>query len=77
MRKSSEILHFSLYLKVDNAEKDTHSIFIIIYTVMLPIGVGIGWVINGLDDKISGFFFAASSGIFLYICSSYLVIEEF
>ena len=51
--------------------------FILLFASMTPIGIILGIIFAGTSDLIEGFFFAVSSGTFLYISASEVVIEEF
>ena len=51
--------------------------FILLFASMTPIGIILGIIFAGTSDLIEGIFFAVSSGTFLYISASEVVIEEF
>lgn len=75
--KSAEIVDFSLFLRLGKALGSTHLQFILIYSLMVPVGVGIGLLVESFDSNICSFFLAFVSGGFLYIGLVPLMIEEF
>ena len=51
--------------------------FILIFSSTTPLGILFGMIFSGKSIFLEGFFFAVSSGTFIYISASEVVIEEF
>lgn len=51
--------------------------FILIFSSTTPLGIVFGMIFSGKSIFLEGFFFALSSGTFIYISASEVVIEEF
>ena len=65
-------------INFNNAQLEYETVkFILLFASMTPIGIILGIIFAGTSDLIEGFFFAVSSGTFLYISASEVVIEEF
>ena len=72
-----EALTIGINFNNSQLEYDTIIKFILIFASMTPIGIILGLIFAGTSDLIEGFFFAVSSGTFIYISASEVVIEEF
>jgi zinc transporter ZupT len=60
-----------------NTEKDTYVRMIILFSFFTPMGILIGILLYGTSPIIQGCFLAFSSGTFLYISASEVIVEEF
>lgn len=69
----------SIGINFNNSQIDYDTIlkFILIFASTTPLGIILGMILSGRSDLIEGFFFAVSSGTFIYISASEVVIEEF
>ena len=72
-----EALTIGINFNNSQLEYETIIKFILLFASMTPIGIILGIIFAGTSDLIEGFFFAVSSGTFLYISASEVVIEEF
>ena len=50
---------------------------ILIFSTTTPLGIGIGWYLSNFSDIITAVFFSISSGTFIYIAASEIIVEEF
>ncbi len=60
-----------------NTERVSYIRMIILFTVFTPLGILIGMFVIGADPMTQGIFLAISSGTFLYISASEVIVEEF
>ena len=51
--------------------------FIILYSLITPIGIGIGWLIKKEDQVVIAIFMSTTGGALLYLGASEVVVEEF
>lgn len=66
-------------INFNQSKIDYHSVqkFILIFSVTTPFGIFLGILFSGRSLFLEAFFFAISSGTFIYISASEVVIEEF
>lgn len=51
---------------------------IIIFSIFTPVGIILGIVLNNLESKVlEGIVLAMSSGTFIYVAGSEVIVEEF
>jgi zinc transporter ZupT len=60
-----------------NTERATIFRMIILFSIFTPVGILIGMFLIGADPLTQGIFLAISSGTFLYISASEVIVEEF
>ncbi len=60
-----------------NTDRVTYIILIVLFTAFTPVGILIGMFLIGADPLTQGIFLAISSGTFLYISASEVIVEEF
>jgi len=58
-------------------DKQTFIILIILFSMFTPIGILIGLVLAGGSMLIEGIFLAMSTGTFIYVACSEVIVEEF
>lgn len=50
----------------------------ILFTLFTPIGIGIGWILQSNGNRLmEGIILALSSGTFIYVACSEVIVEEF
>jgi zinc transporter ZupT len=60
-----------------NTEIGTYVRMIILFAIFTPLGITIGMILSGTGPLIQGIFLAVSSGTFLYVSASEVIVEEF
>ena len=60
-----------------NTERGSYVRMIILFAIFTPVGILLGIFVIGADPMTQGIFLAISSGTFLYISASEVIVEEF
>ena len=61
-----------------NTDKSLFVKLIIIFSIFTPVGIILGIVLNNLESKVlEGIVLAMSSGTFIYVAGSEVIVEEF
>jgi zinc transporter 1/2/3 len=57
--------------------KITFISLIIIFAIFTPIGIGLGLILSGSSKLVEGIILAISTGTFIYVAASEVIVEEF
>ncbi len=50
---------------------------IILFAVFTPFGIGLGLILSGSSKLVEGIILAISTGTFIYVAASEVIVEEF
>jgi zinc transporter 1/2/3 len=50
---------------------------IVLFSLFTPIGITLGILVNGQSPIVEGLFLALSTGTFIYVACSEVIVEEF
>jgi zinc transporter 1/2/3 len=77
LHKWVEALSIGINLFKSKISRNNHFKFIIIFSLMTPIGILSGIFLSGMSEILEAVFISISAGTFIYISASEIVIEEF
>jgi zinc transporter ZupT len=77
LHKWVEALSIGINLFKSSIDRNNHFKFILIFSLMTPIGILSGMLFSGLSEVLEAIFLSISAGTFIYISASEVVIEEF